>query len=347
MLLQQLQRELGSEKLRPSYLLLGPPGFSRDLARWLLRRLLSRSAELTVERYNLREQEPPKALLAARNYHLFAAARLISIEGVDALDGSESSPAAEELAALVARPMRGAVVVLEAEKLDRRGPLYGSLSRHCRVVELGEPEDDEVIAWARQELEANGIKAEPQIAQLLVDLVGKDFYALRNEIEKLAVHAAGGQVAPEVLEELVAPQREHVIFELSNALLARDMKRAFQVLGILLRSVSSTSDPALRIVWLLGRHFRQLLVAHELVARGSSRYEIEKALAELDARARDVNGLMRQARSFPRRELERGLALAAEADLAFKSRSMSPADKRLYLERLISRLSMGGAERWA
>lgn len=343
MLLQQLQWELGSEKLRPSYLLLGPPGFSRDLARWLLRWRLSRSAELAVERYNLREEEPLRALLAARNYHLFAAARLISIEGVDALDGSESSPAAEELAALVARPMRGVVIALEAEKLDRRGPLYGSLSRHCRVVELGEPEDSEVIAWARQELEANGIKAGPPIAQLLVDLVGKDFHALRNEIEKLAVHAAGGQVTPELLEELVAPQREHAIFELSDALLARDMRRAFRVLDSLLKSASSAFDPVLRVMWLLGRHFRQLLVAHELAARGSSRYEIQKALAELDAKAKDVNSLMRQARSFPRRQLERGLALVAEADLALKSRSMSPADKRLYLERLISRLSMSGA----
>ncbi len=345
MLLQQLRRELEAEKLRPFYLLLGPPGFSRDLARWLLRRQLGRSGELTVERYDLREQEPPKALLAARNYHLFAAARLILVEGVEALDGSQTGPAAGDLEVLVARPIRGTVVALEAEKLDRRGPLYRSLSRHCRVLELREPERGDAVAWARQELETNGIAAGPEVAQLLVDLVGKDFHALKNEVEKLAAYAAGGgQVTSEIVEELVAVYKEHDLFELSNALLGRDARRAFHVLDTLLRSTSSASAQAILVVWLLGRHFRQLLVAHELVSRGSSRYEVERALAELDARTRDVNALMRQARSFARRQLEQGLALAAEADLTFKSKSMNPTDKRLYLEQLIGRLSMKAAE---
>src|SRR5579883_338583 len=130
---------------------------------------------------------------------------------------------------------------------------------------------------------------------------------------------------------MVLAAKQRSLYELTDAISAKDRPRALQVLDGLLNA-SDGEDAAIGHLYMLARTFRQMLVILEKNVRDSR--AIWQALWQgfrmPPFAAEDV---IRQARRYKsRRELTRALRLIARADLELRSQ---PPDKRLVLERLV------------
>ena len=138
------------------------------------------------------------------------------------------------------------------------------------------------------------------------------------------------------VETMVLAAKQRSLYELTDAISARDRTRAILLLHGLLNSSDSGDEAAIGHLYMLARTFRQMLVILEKNVRDSR--AIWQALwpgFRMPPFATD--DLIRQARRYTsRRDLTRALRLIARADLELRS---SPTSKRLVLERLVLALA--------
>lgn len=138
------------------------------------------------------------------------------------------------------------------------------------------------------------------------------------------------------VETMVLAAKQRSLYELTDAISARDRTRAILLLHGLLNASDNGDDAAIGHLYMLARTFRQMLVILEKNVRDSR--ALWQALWQgfrMPPFAAD--DLIRQARRYrSRRDLTRALRLIARADLDLRS---SPTSKRLVLERLILALA--------
>ncbi|HTK95089.1 MAG TPA: hypothetical protein VL382_05575, partial [Terriglobales bacterium] len=133
------------------------------------------------------------------------------------------------------------------------------------------------------------------------------------------------------VETMVLAAKQRSLYELTDAISAKDRPRALATLDAILSS-GDGEEAAIGHLHMLAKTFRQMLVILEKNVRDSR--AIWQALWQgfrlPPFAAEDV---IRQARRYKsRRDLTRALRLIAKADLALRS---SPVSKRLVMEKLV------------
>jgi DNA polymerase-3 subunit delta len=237
---------------------------------------------------------------------------------------------------------------MELDDKNRYERLTETLGEHCGVVELARVNEEDAVRWAVATAQEAGARLEPDAARELVDALGADMMLVASELEKLLLYATGrGKITLGDVETMVLSAKQRTLYELTDAISARDRARALALLHGLLNSSDAGEDSAIGHLYMLARTFRQMLVILEKNVRDSR--AIWQALWQgfrMPPFAAD--DLIRQARRYKsRRELTRALRLVARADLELRS---SPPDKRLVLERLVYELASEpkpGAAAWA
>jgi DNA polymerase III subunit delta len=256
-----------------------------------------------------------------------------------ALDRYFRSPNPQALLVFIADFLR---IPSDARRMDmddknRYERLNETLGEHCGMVELARVGEEDAMRWAVAAAQDAGLRLEPDAARELVDALGADMMLVSSELEKLLLYALGrGKITLGDVETMVLGAKQRSLYELTEAISARDRVRALALLHGLLNSSDAGEDSAIGHLYMLARTFRQMLVILEKNVRDSR--AIWQALWQgfrIPPFAAD--DLIRQARRYKsRRELTRALRLIARADLELRS---SPPDKRLVLERLIYELA--------
>jgi DNA polymerase-3 subunit delta len=138
------------------------------------------------------------------------------------------------------------------------------------------------------------------------------------------------------VETMVLAAKQRSLYELTDAISARDRPRALLLLHGLLNASDGGEDAAIGHLYMLARTFRQMLIISEKNVRDSRAiWQVLWQGFRMPPFAAD--DLIKQARRYKsRRELTRAIRLVARADLELRS---SPANKLLVLERLILDLS--------
>ena len=240
---------------------------------------------------------------------------------------------------------------MELDDKNRYERLTETLGEHCGMVELARVSEEDAMRWAVATAQEAGNRLEPDAARELADALGADMMLVASELEKLLLYASGRAGVPTDrsssvgwssritlgdVETMVLSAKQRTLYELTDAISARDRVRALALLHGLLNSSDAGEDSAIGHLYMLAKTFRQMLVILEKNVRDSR--AIWQALWQgfrMPPFAAD--DLIRQARRYKsRRELTRALRLVARADLELRS---SPPDKRLVLERLVYELA--------
>ncbi len=242
---------------------------------------------------------------------------------------------------------------MEMQDKDRYERIRETLGDWCGMVELVRVEESDAMRWLVAEAENRGSAIEVDAARELADALGSDLMLMASELEKLVLytgaryasttgaHSAGTtgerrRITLGDVETMVLGAKQRSLYELTDAISARDRPRALALLQGLLNASDGGEDSAIGHLYMLARTFRQMLVILEKNVRDSR--AIWQALWQgFRMPPFAAEDLIRQARRYKsRRELTRALRLIARADLELRS---SPPDKRLVLERLVLALA--------
>ncbi len=336
-------------KLAPGYVFLGDEAFFRKRCREaVLRHLIPAGMrEFSFYEFDLEQTEIADVLDRARTPSLMAPFQVFFIRGVKALYGRGKHDA--EFAAIedyFNNPNPDALVVfiadhvsipadvrrMEMQDRDRYDRIKETLGEWCTIIEFARVDEGEAVRWVADSAAQEHVKIDPDAARELVDSLGGDMMMISGELEKLILYVGEKKrITLGDVETMVLAAKQRTLYELTDAISAKDRPRALEVLDAVM-STGDGEDAAIGHLYMLAKTFRQMLVISERNVRDS------RALWQVLWQGFRVppfaaEDIIRQARRYKsRRELTRAIRLIAKADLGLRS---NPPSKRLVLENLV------------
>ncbi len=166
----------------------------------------------------------------------------------------------------------GVKLLVSAPGADKRRSAYKRLCKSCEVEIADMPDfgfrggEEALIEWTAGQARSRGLKLTPDAVETLAARVGLNTMQMECELDKL--ETAFGKTAPvqeSAVRDLVPQTREGGIFDLSGALLKRDLplaldtleqlfKQREQSVGILLGAIVPTVRNLLLMKDLMSRH---------------------------------------------------------------------------------------------
>ena len=267
----ELANELASIKkgaAKPVYLLFGTePYLVRTATDAILEALSTTPVEviaIDASGKNARETLAPLAMLS-----LFAPARIAVVRNFShLLSGDEADVLLRELEQIVPP---SAAVFLSAQdgsgesRVDKRVRGFKGIAKIGAVLEFGTQSPDALAEWLRIQAAQEGKKLSVDAAQLLLARAGPDMEVLRSELEKAVLYKLEREtIDVQDIAELVGRSREEAVWEIADAVLRRDARRAL----VLIEDQLAAGTYPLVLLTLLIRQARQLLQARLLWEEG-------------------------------------------------------------------------------
>ena len=188
----------------------------------------------------------------------------------------------------------GVTFLISATEVDKRRSFYKTLVKRAELQVFDRLDsaragwEEEATEIVRQRAKKRKLQFNDEALDLFVLLTGGDTRQIENELEKIDTFLGKDRaVRVELVRELVPVSRAGVIFELSNALSARDME-----LGLLMvRRLLEQGESAVGILLAaIVPTIRNLLLAKDLmeqhgIGRPHSPFQFIAAMNRLPARA--------------------------------------------------------------
>ena len=342
--------EVRENKLRPGYVLIGDEIFLHERCRRAVLDTLVPPdlRDFCLSDMDLAESSIFEALDRAQTSSLMAPFQVFFLRGLKslytrgakkdefaAIEGYFRSPNPQSLVIFVADHIRipSDPRRMDLEDKNRYERIRETLGDWCGVVELARVDETDALRWIAAESERQQVRFDPDAARELADALGADMMLIASEWNKLVLFAGEKRhVTLGDVETMVLAAKQRSLYELTDAISARETARALGLLHGLLNASDGGEDSAIGHLYMLARTFRQMLVILEKNVRDSR--AIWQALWQgfrMPPFAAD--DLIRQARRYKSsRDITRALRLIARADLELRSQ---PPDKRLVLERLV------------
>jgi DNA polymerase III subunit delta len=341
--------EVAGGKLKPAYVFIGDEVFFRDRCRAaIIQHLVPADLrDFSLHDVDLADTSIAELLDRAQTPSLMAPFQVFFIRGVKTLYSRGSHKEEFELIGDYAKnPNPNAVLIFVADHLsipadvrrmemqdkDRYDRIRETLGDVCAIIELARVDEADGMRWISDTAQAQGVKIESDAARELVDALGSDMMLVANELEKLMLYAGDRKrITLGDVETMVLAAKQRSLYELTDAISAKDKTRALEVLNALL-STADGDEAAIGHLFMLAKTFRQMLVILEKNVRDTR--AIWQALWQgFRVPPFAAEDIIRQARRYKgRKELTRALRLIARADLELRS---NPPSKRLVLERLV------------
>ncbi len=214
---------------------------------------------LSITRLSAREASPAAVLLETRSEGLFAMSaerRVVVLEDVEAISDIgflNDVPADVPLVLVANGPLaRGGEAARAAAMLPKLVRDLGGT-----VEELRPLDEPGVERWVSAGARARKLRLDPDARLELIRAIGSDLERAEREMDKLVAFAAGGEVTAADVRALVPGAVESDVFELTGAVVRRDVRTAVQMLERLLDG----GEPPQRLLGLLVWQFRTLLIA--------------------------------------------------------------------------------------
>lgn len=166
----------------------------------------------------------------------------------------------------------GVKFLMSAIEPDKRRSAYKQLTKFCKTVLHDKPDlgfrtgEEEIVSWTASKVHERGLKISHEAVEVLTARIGLDSGQLDNELDKIeTAFGPGHPIEARDIRALVPATRESGIFDIGNAIAARDLPLALETLsqllrqresgiGILLASIVPTVRNLLVVKDLLHRH---------------------------------------------------------------------------------------------
>jgi len=171
----------------------------------------------------------------------------------------------EELEPYVKNPLPSTILVInyKYKTLDKRKTFPKLIDQKGVLFESKKIYDNQLPGWITAYLKNQNYSISPQAAAMIAEYLGADLSKVVNELDKLIISLpVGSQISPDNIEKNIGISKEFNIFELQNALGARDMLRANRIINYF--GANPSSNPMPMVISSLFSYFLKLLNYHFL-----------------------------------------------------------------------------------
>lgn len=255
-----LVREIKSKHFRPVYYLMGQGAYFIDQ---LAKLIVAHSLTEDERAFNLitlfgTDTDMGAVINAVSSFPMGAERMVVLVREAQHLSNLDL------LTHYLANPQPNNILVFchKNGTLDRRKKVVAQIEKHGVVFESKKIYENQLPAFITSYLKAQHYTITPDGAEFLSSCVGTDLHRIVGELDKLiiAINNAAVPITSEHIEAHIGISKSYNNFELQNALSARDVFRANQIINYFERNAKD--NPIQLTLIVLYKHFSALMLAH-------------------------------------------------------------------------------------
>lgn len=267
----RLVSEVKSGRYAPVYLLMGEENYFIDRLSELLSESILSEAERSFSQYMLYGTDSDlsvgKIITLCRQLPMMGRYQVVIVKEAQQLSKIE------ELSTYTDNPSPSTILVvcLNGKSIDRRTAFYKWVQKHGVILESVRPYESEISGWINQLFSSKGCSIDAKAQAMLTEHLGLDLGKIAGEVEKLMVSLPEGtrQITDSHIEENIGISKSFNNFELTKALLRRDMATALKIADHF--AANPKDNPTLLTIIVLFGQFKQLFLLNYL--RWQSRHK--------------------------------------------------------------------------
>ncbi|MCX7778824.1 MAG: DNA polymerase III subunit delta [Patescibacteria group bacterium] len=268
---------------------------------------------------------------------LFSTKRLIIIENL--LSQNEDSALLQEVINFVRKSKKGkkkeekdnVVIFRESEEKipqnESHQKLFSLLKKEKYAQKFDWLENNELRKWIKEEVKKRDGEIEEKAVDLLVNFIGPDLWRMSTELDKLIAYGQG-KISAKNVKLIVETKPEEDIFNLIDALVEKNKKRAVQ----LIREQLENDIPFTQLLNLLARQFRIILQIKDRKEKFLNYYQLA---SELGVHPYSVKKSLIQAPRYTLDELKKIYQELLRIDYQLKTTNLQP---ELLFDLLVAKL---------
>ncbi len=308
----QVERSLRNRDFAPLYFFSGDEDLLVDEAVDLL---IRSALDDAARQFNLdvvygSEISAGEIVAVASSFPMMSERRVVIVREFDKLSNKDA------LIPYIERPVPSTSLVLIAARPDFRVKIFKLLAEKATTVEFRRLYENEIPPWISKRMERTGKAISPEAAELIPAYVGRSLREIQNEIEKLVIYVGDRQsVSVEDVNAIVGMSKQFNVFELQNAVGARNLARAQEIM----EHMHDTGEGVTGIVIMLTKYFQKLWLIQDCLERKVPKQEIAAALRLSPKQLYFLENELRTAKAISREEIERSFRALVEADERLKT----------------------------
>lgn len=270
---KQLIADLKAGKYKPVYLLTGEENHYIDVVSDYFENevidVAMRDFDLSVM-YG-RDVDMATVVNDAKRYPMMSPVHLVLVKEAQDIDTRQW----ELLAAYLKQPSEKGVIVFcyRHKKLDKRTAAYKAIAATGVVYETPKIWDNQVPAWIKTEVAANGFDISEKATYLIAESVGNDLGKIVNELRKLyPLLRSGEMITEDLVEQQIGISKEYNIFELQKAIGRRDPVMCNRIVNHF--AANPKKNPIQMMLPVLYGYFLKVMFYHQLENKSDAAREL-------------------------------------------------------------------------
>lgn len=324
--MKTIDNDIKMGQLKNVYLLYGTEDYLKRQYRDKLKHALVEPDDtMNFSAYEGKDINPKELIDLSETLPCFKEKRMILVENSGFFKNS-----CDDLAEYMSQVPESTCFVFVEEEVDKRSKLFKAASRAGSAVEFETPKEDMLVRWILGRIQREGKKITQSVMQLFLSKTGSDMENIDKELEKLICYTLDKtEIAAADVEAICTGQTENKIFEMIDAISAKNQKKALDLYYDLL----ALKEAPMRILFLIARQFQNLLLIKSMSAKGYPAVSIAKT-AGMPSFAVQKN--LRQAGAFKINQLKEAIEDCGQAEEDVKTGRMAD---QLAVELLIVKYS--------
>lgn len=324
--MKTIDNDIKMGQLKNVYLLYGTEDYLKRQYRDKLKHALVEPDDtMNFSAYEGKDINPKELIDLSETLPFFKEKRMILVENSGFFKNS-----CDDLAEYMSQVPESTCFVFVEEEVDKRSKLFKVASRAGSAVEFETPKEDMLVRWILGRIQREGKKITQSVMQLFLSKTGSDMENIDKELEKLICYTLDKtEISAADVEAICTGQTENKIFEMIDAISAKNQKKALDLYYDLL----ALKEAPMRILFLIARQFQNLLLIKSMSAKGYPAVSIAKT-AGMPSFAVQKN--LRQAGAFKINQLKEAIEDCGQAEEDVKTGRMAD---QLAVELLIVKYS--------
>ncbi len=223
-------------KDQPVYLLAGTEQFLKEEH---LAKIKSAFLDKDSEKFNFNifyaGATPLKEILeSARTMPFLGRKRVVLLRGVEDCSVSEKTLI---LSYVKNRPTRSTCLVLETSESNLNQDFFAEIGKYVKVIFCQPPKERQLFVWIKAQLKPRGKNIADKAIMVLIENLGNNLKLLSVSLDSLILYIGERKtIEAGDVEKLVGPDLNTNVFELFDAVIVQDKKKALQILDKLFQA---------------------------------------------------------------------------------------------------------------
>ncbi len=332
MLSKELDKRLKSGILDSVYLFHGNEEYVKDVYTERIKSIVLANDMMEMNYHHIKESVTKEELCELiDSVPLMCDKKLVCLHGLGLVKAGLKQELKDALMEILADIPPYVVLVIREDSIDKRQKaLLKLIEENGVIVEFPYLSEHDMLVFVNREIGKYGKKMRKEDIAYLIYLCDTSIHSLLREVEKLCNYVGEAEVITRAdIDKMVKKSVETRIFELSDALIAKNKTLAYQILGEL--KLFKFQYPAATLLSLIARHMTGIyqMKIHSDV------YDTAAKMKYLDGKVPPfvVNKYIKQGAALSEKTLKEFLKEISRLDVQTKSGGM---DGYLAVEKLIA-----------